>query len=179
MYVRVLESGVSGWVPWVIQMSEKIFDLSPFCMRARSFLAQGRTDDALALYGDVLQVDPDNALAYADRGTAYAMLKEFDLALSDLERALALGYVDVSTYCTIGTVYFEMKQLKKALDYLSKAIGLDVSYPFSYYNRSNVLHELGDDMAAIADLEKCLELNPEEGMRQLILRRLDLLRLSR
>ncbi|MGN6649408.1 hypothetical protein [Trinickia sp.] len=51
-------------------MSENKMDLSPFCMRARDFLTQGRTDDALALYGDVLQIDPANALAYADRGTA-------------------------------------------------------------------------------------------------------------
>ena len=70
-------------------MSENKVDLSQFCMRARNFLAQGRADDALALYGDVLNIDPTNALAYADRGTAYAMLNKFDLAQQDLERAFA------------------------------------------------------------------------------------------
>lgn len=156
-------------------MSRNKVDLSPFCIRARHFLSQGRTDDALALYGDVLQVDPDNALAHADRGTAYAMQKKFDLALRDLERAFTLGYVEASAYCTMGTVYFELKQFQKALEYFAKAIRLDPHYPFSYYNRSNVLHELGDNEAAIADLQTCLTLNPEEGMKQLILRRIEFL----
>jgi tetratricopeptide (TPR) repeat protein len=157
-------------------MSENKIDLSPFCMKARGFLIKGRTDDALGLYGDVLQVDPDNVLAYADRGTAYAMLKKFDLALSDLQRAFALGYAEASAYCTMGTVYFELKQFQKALECFAKALELDAGYPFTYYNRSNVLHALGDNAAAIADLEKCLTLNPETGMKQLILRRMDALR---
>lgn len=160
-------------------MSENKIDLSPFCMRARAFLTQGRTDDALALYGDVLQIDPTNALAYADRGTAYAMLNKFDLAQKDLERAFALGYAEASAYCTIGTVCFQVKQYQKSLDYFAKAITLNPNYPFIYYNRSNVLHELGDNKTAIADLEKCLEFNPDESMRQLIDRRLDLLRSSK
>ena len=157
-------------------MSENKLDLSAFCMRARGFLSQGRIDDALGLYGDVLQVDSANVMAYADRGTAYAMLKKFDLALSDLEQAFVLGYQDASAYSTVATICFELKQFPKALEYFAKAIELDSSYPLTYYNRSNVLHELGDNEAAIADLEKCLEFNPEEDFKQLIVRRLDLLR---
>lgn len=157
-------------------MNDSKVDLSPFCMRARGFLNQGRTDDALALYGDVLQVDPINALAYADRGTAYAMLKKFDLAIRDLEQAFALGYDEASAYCAMGTIYFQLKQFPRALEYLAKASELDAGYPFTYYNRANVLHELGDDEAAIIDLEKCLTLHPDESMRQMILRRMSALR---
>ena len=72
-----------------------------------------------------------------------------------------------------------MKQYQKSLDYFAKAIALDPNYPFIYYNRSNVLHELGDNKAAIEDLEKCLVFNPDEDMRRLIDRRLDLLRSSK
>ncbi|POA33802.1 MULTISPECIES: tetratricopeptide repeat protein [unclassified Pseudomonas] len=157
-------------------MSEKKIDLSVFCMRARVFLSQGRADDALGLYGDVIQVDPDNALAYADRGTVYAMLKRSDMALSDLERAFALGYADASAYSTVATIYLELKRFSDALKYFAKAIELDPNYPLTYYNRSDVFHELGDDRAAVADLKKCLEFNPEENLKKLILSRLGLLR---
>ena len=160
-------------------MNEKILDLSPFCMRARGFVSQGRIDDALGIYSDVLQVDPSNALAHADRGTAYAMLKKFDLALEDLEKAIALGYEDSSVFCTVATIYFEKKQHRKALDYFAKAAELDPNYPLIYYNRSNVMHELGDSNAAIADLEKCLSFDPEDDLKELIARRLDLLRAQR
>lgn len=157
-------------------MSENAIDLSPFCMRARGFLAQGRTEDAFDLYGDVLKVDPDNALAYADRGTAYAMLKKFDFALHDLERAFALGYGEASAYSTAGTIYFELKQFDKALGCFAKAVDLDPSYPLTYYNRSSVLVQLGKTQSAIEDLEKCLGFNPGDDLRQLIAKRLNALR---
>ena len=151
-------------------------DLSPICMRARGFIGQGRIDDALGLYGDVIEIDPANALAYADRGTAYAMVKKFDLALSDLERALVLGYEHSSAYGTLATVHFEMKQFQKAVDLFGKAIDLDPGNAIAYYNRSNALYELGEVEAAIADLEKCLELEPQDDFRLLINRRLEFLR---
>lgn len=157
-------------------MNEKTIDLAPFCMRARGFISNGKIEDALELYGDVLHVDPDNALAYADRGTAYAMLKEFGLAINDLERAFALGYVDSAAYSTAATIYFELKQFQKALAYFDKAIELDPDYPLTYYNRSNIWRELGNEREAIADLEKCLQFGPEEDFRQLIERRLTSLR---
>jgi len=157
-------------------MNECKPNLSPFCIRARRLLSQGRMDDALGLYGDVLEVDPTNVMAYADRGTAYAMLKKFELALSDLEQAIALGYVDASTYSTVATIYFELKKFENSLDYFSKAIDIDPSYLLAYYNRSNVWYELGESEAAIADLQKCLDSSSDEDFRQLVVRRLDFIR---
>jgi len=156
-------------------MSERKLDLSPFCIRARGFLSQGRIEDALGLYEDVLHVDPTNVMAYGDRGTTYAMLKKFSLALSDLEYAFALGYQDASAYSTVATIYFELKQFDKALEYFAKAIELDPNYALAFYNRSNVFYELGNNKAAIADLERCLNFNPDEDLKQLIIRRLKLL----
>ncbi len=146
-------------------------DLSPFCMRARGFLAQGRVDDALGLYGDVLQVDTDNAMAYADRGTAYAMLKQFDSALNDLERAISLGYVDASALSTVATIYFEQKKYPQSLEYFSKAIEADPSYAFAYYNRSNVLYELGEKEKALEDLEECLAFQSADDFKLLVAQR--------
>ena len=157
-------------------MSDYKADLSPFCMRARGFIGQGRIEDALGLYGDVLTLDPNYALAYADRGTAYAMMEKFDLALADLERAVALDYIDASLYSTAATIYFQQKQHQKALAYFTKAIELDPDYTLAYYNRSNTLYEIGEHEAAIADLEKCLTAQPDENFKQLILRRLAFIR---
>lgn len=131
-------------------------------------------DDALGLYGDVLQVDPRNALAYADRGTVYAMMKEFDLALDDLEMSILLGHAESAVFCTMATIYFEKKQYRKALDYFSKAIEVDSNNALIYYNRSNVLYEMGDAEAAVADLEVCLGLGPEREFKELITRRLNM-----
>jgi tetratricopeptide (TPR) repeat protein len=157
-------------------MSEDNSGSNAFCMRARDLVAQGRAEDALALYDDVLKADPCYALAYADRGTTHALLGKYDLALRDMERAFSLGFAAATAYCTMGNIYSELRQFHNALECYSKAIALDASYGITYLSRSDVLHELGDDRAAVADLEKCLELITDEGLRKEIARRMDLLR---
>ena len=147
-------------------------DLSPFRLRARSFLSQGRVDDAMGLFDDVIAVDPQDAAAYADRGTAFAMQKQFDLAMLDLDRAFALGYGDASAYSTAGTIALETRQYEKALGYFAKAVELDPAYPFTYFNRANVYYALGKREAAIADLNTCLSFDSAADFRQLVAKRL-------
>ncbi len=147
-------------------------DLSPFCLRARGFVSQGRVEDALGLLGDVIKVDPECAEAYADRGAAYAMLKKFDLALGDFGRAFALGYHQAMAYGTVAAIHFELKQYRSALEYFSKAIELDPAYGLGYYKRSHARHKLGDTGGAVADLRKCLELTLEDDFKREVKRRL-------
>ncbi len=148
-------------------MTNKL-DLSPLCLRARNLFSENRVDDALGIYDDILKIDPDCATARADRGTIYAMMKQFDFALSDLQLALNLGYVDESIYNTMATIYLEKNQLQQSLFYFSKAIELNSDSLLSYYNRSSTHYALGEKTAAIIDLEKCLTLNPDEATKKLI-----------
>ena len=139
-------------------------DFSALRMRARGFVSQGRIEDAPGLYGDILKLAPNDAMTYADRGTTYAMIKKKDLALSDLNRAIELGYSDASVYCTIGTVYLESSDYRKSLDYFDRALKINPDQPFVYYNRANVYEALGDKRAAVADLEKCLAYGPDDAL---------------
>nr|WP_297350316.1 tetratricopeptide repeat protein [uncultured Caldimonas sp.] len=157
-------------------MDRNQIDLSPFFARARAFASQGRFEDAVALYGDILQADPNNPLVYADRGTVYAMMKQFDLALQDLNQAFDLGYSDPSVYCTAATVYFEKDELQSALHYFDESIKSKPDHALAYYNRSSVLHRQGKISLAVSDLETCLSLGPDENFRKLIESRLKLLR---
>ncbi|MCE3602668.1 tetratricopeptide repeat protein [Massilia sp. P8910] len=153
-------------------MTTQKLDLMPFCLRARAFLAQGRTEDAMGLFNDVIAVDPDNMQGYADRGTAWAMQKQFDLALADLDRAFALGYDEASAYSTAGTICLEQAEYDKALGYFSRAAQLDPQYPYTYYNRANVHYAMGNRAAAVADLETCLHFPGAADFRELVLQRL-------
>jgi tetratricopeptide (TPR) repeat protein len=153
-------------------MTTQKLDLMPFCLRARGFLAQGRTEDAMGLFNDVLAVDPDNVQGYADRGTAWAMQKQYGLAIADLDRAFALGYDEASAYSTAGTICLEQAEYDKALDYFSKAEKLDPQYPFTYYNRANVHYAMGNRAAAAADLETCLDFPAAPDFHDLVMKRL-------
>ena len=153
-------------------MGENI-DLSSLCVRAQQLISQGRIEGAINILGQVLQIDPEFSIAIGYRGTAYAMLKKYSLALPDLLRAIELGEQYAETYTSLATVHLELKQPDKALEYFSKALELDPEYPIAYYNRSRALYELGDAKAALVDLEKCLSLNVDENFKQAVLRRLE------
>ena len=145
-------------------MTDKNPDFSPIRMRARGFVSQGRIEDALGLYGDILKIAPEDAAAYADRGTTFAMIKKTDFALNDLNRAIELGYTDASAYCTLATIFLEGGGYQKSLDYFDKALTLNPDQPFVYFNRARAYETLGDIKAAIADLEKCLTYNPDDAL---------------
>ncbi len=153
-------------------MKQDKLDLGPICMRARSYAARGHVEDALDLYADVLKVDPEYALAYADRGTVLAMTKQFMPAMQDLERAFALGYSDASAFSTAGTICLETGHFDKALDYFGRSLQLNRDYPFTYFNRASVHAAMGNRNAAIEDLEDCLRMGPEDDFKELILQRL-------
>ncbi|WP_431689006.1 tetratricopeptide repeat protein [Hahella sp. NBU794] len=151
-------------------------DLSPFCVRARNFLSKGQVDDAIDLFGDVIKVDPEFSLAYADRGVTYAMIEKYDLALKDLEKAFSMGYEDASAYSAMATILYQLKDYESSLKYFDLSIKKDPAYPISFYNRSNVFFEMGDMSSAVADLEACLRFNPDEKMKAIIYDRLNLIK---
>ncbi len=153
-------------------MNETKPDLTPFCMQARKFASQGRVEDALELYGEVLRLDSENTLARADRGTVFAMNKQFEPALRDLEAAFQHGYAEASAFSTAGTICLETQQFDKALLHYKRAVELNPDYPFTYFNRANVYYALGNKDAAIADLETCLSLGGADDFRQLVFKRM-------
>ncbi|MDK2127036.1 tetratricopeptide repeat protein [Parachitinimonas caeni] len=149
-------------------MDKYDFDLSIFRVRARGFFTKGRVDDALDLYGDILKFSPDDAMTYADRGTAYAMMQMSDLALSDLNRAIELGYTDASIYCTIATIYLEMGDFSKSLECFKISLEINQKNPFAYYNRASLYEKMGDFTSAISDLRKVLIYDPDAKLKNRI-----------
>lgn len=153
-------------------MNTKQPDLAPLCMQARGFAGQGRIDDAINLYTEVLRIDPTFALAHADRGTVFAMARQFEPALRDLTNAFELGYAEPSAFSTAATVCLETQQYDQALGFYARAVELNADYPFTYYNRSNLHFAMGNREAALADLETCLSMGGADDFRQLVMQRM-------
>ncbi len=47
-------------------------------------------DEAISLYSDAIEIDPDNHVLYSNRSAAYASCKKYSEALDDAEEALKL-----------------------------------------------------------------------------------------
>ena len=53
-------------------------------------LAQNKLDEAIQLYTEAIELDPDNHILYSNRSAAYAKAEKYELALTDAEKTVEL-----------------------------------------------------------------------------------------
>ena len=111
-------------------------------------------------YGKVLELEPDNADAYNNRGVARNELGEHVAALMDYDEAIRLAPDDTSAYNNRGNAKSDLGQNEAALADYGKALELDHNNASAYHNRGNAKFDLGQHDEALADYDKAIHLNP-------------------
>ena len=91
-------------------------------------LQQKQFHQVVALYTDVLKLDPNNADHYADRASAFFQLKEFSSALSDATKSIEYNENSVKGYSIRATTYMSLNQHELALQDYQKVHELEPSH---------------------------------------------------
>ena len=115
----------------------------------------------IAELNKAIQLDPENAQAYKDRGNAYYGAKKYDEALADWNKAVELDENFHQAINNRGMIYRERGQVDEALKNLNRAIEIDPGFINAYFNRAGLYRDIKDYDKSIQDYTKCLELNPE------------------
>ncbi|MBR2518879.1 MAG: tetratricopeptide repeat protein [Selenomonadaceae bacterium] len=118
---------------------------------------------AIKLFDEAIQLDPNNALAYYGRGTAYSDINQNENALRDLNKSIELNPNDDFAYNNRGIVYKNLGQYERAIQDYDRAVQLSPNDAATYYNRGNAYNELKQYERAIQDYDKALELNPDHA----------------
>lgn len=129
--------------------------------RARQFQQRGALGDAIRLYKESLAHHP-TAEAHTHLGWSYAMLRAFDAALAECERAILLDPEYGNAYNDAGAYLIELGRSREALGWLEKAIAVRrYRHPeFAHFNLGRAYERLGQwDMAAMS-FKVALTLNP-------------------
>jgi tetratricopeptide (TPR) repeat protein len=121
---------------------------------------QQRYDEALALIGQALRVNPNVAEALSNYGNVLRALGRFDEALASYDRALALR-PDPTVHNNRAIVLANLLRLEDALAGFSAALALKPDYVQALYNRANLLQERGRDAEAEADYAGVVALKPD------------------
>ncbi len=82
---------------------------------------QGKPDDAVKYYTEILRLDPNFRAAYNNLGAIYARKSRPDLSIPNFEKALALGE-DEAVHFNLGTEYFRKDDLENARHHLKAAL---------------------------------------------------------
>jgi tetratricopeptide (TPR) repeat protein len=126
-------------------------------------ISQGRCRtwrDSVSLWTDVLSKNPRIPEAYNNRGIAYANVSDYDRAVADYRRALALDPNFARAFINRGLVYQQAGDFIRALLDLDQAVALAPRDADAYYNRGNVFMKLEDYQKAVSDYSAAVRNNP-------------------
>jgi len=118
---------------------------------------------AIAAFTEAIRLDSGYPDAFAQRGRAYTDLKEYELALKDINHALTLDPRLARAYRARAKTYLEMKKYRLAVDDASESIRLQPASASGYLTRGTALRKLGKYQEALADYDKGLRLNPKHA----------------
>jgi tetratricopeptide (TPR) repeat protein len=123
--------------------------------------AQGKVDDAIALYRAALVRDPNDALTYSNLGTALAARGQLDEAIAQYQRAVALAPNDADNHYNLANALAAQGKLPDAVSQFQVALRVDPSLADAHLNLGNALTALGRPDEAAVHYRQAIELRPE------------------
>ncbi len=116
--------------------------------------------DRLTLFSDTIAKNPASWLSYANRGRDYALAGSDDLALADLETALALNPNEANALQCRGAILLKRKLFDRALADFDTSVALQPKRADFYLNRCKARRIAGLMTEALADAEMAIRLDP-------------------
>ena len=134
--------------------------------------AEGKIEEAINHYNIAISISPTDVPPYYNRGTAYAKLGQYKLAIDDFNNIILLSSIyfmlskdqkpDYSIlYNERGIVYGKANQYQNAIDDFNKAIRLNPDFFKAYNNRGFAYAKLGQYQRSIEDYDKAIKLQPD------------------
>ena len=136
---------------------------APLVAEAQNYFSAGDYDKAAADYRQILERDPNNALALANMATIELQENKLADAETHITAALAQNPDDAYDLSTLGFLKFRQQKFDEALDALSRAAKLDPANPQIQNYLGVTLGQKGLRAQAETALRKAIELDPNFG----------------
>jgi tetratricopeptide (TPR) repeat protein len=122
-----------------------------------ALLDNGEYDMAIAQFDEAIKQDPNDALAYADRGIGEYWKEDYEGAAADFDRALALDPREAVVYRGKGMLAAHKGDNRQAVGHFSRALELRPDSAFTLRSRAWAYLALNDTDHALADSDAALK----------------------
>jgi len=131
-------------------------------------LAIERYTEAIRMAGEF--GDNNYAVAYVNRGNAYAMKDDYNRAIAEYTEAIKLDPYYYLAYFNRGIAYRDLEDIRRAIDDFTQTIKLEPTFVYAYISRAEmyytyVISSAEEDLdQAIEDLETALRIDPNHPL---------------
>ena len=119
-----------------------------------------RWQDRLRGRIDTLEMDPEDANAYNNRGIASAIRGQYETAIAEFGRAFRRNPAFAEAYYNRGLVYVAIGQLGRGISDFGKAVEIKPGFTEGYVSRGAIYVTMSQYDQAIADFTKAIETDP-------------------
>lgn len=105
-------------------------------------------------------MEPTNAMAYSNRGSAYSRLQDIENALANYDLAIKHNPEYPTAYANRAFAYYKVGRYEEGVADCNRAVALKPNQAYGYSNRGLCRAALGDK-GARADFQKALEIKPK------------------
>jgi tetratricopeptide (TPR) repeat protein len=106
---------------------------------------------------------PQNVVAYVNRGTVHAMMKNYQKALEDYNRAIKLNLKISTVYYNRGLIFINLGKYQQAIVDFDTVIKLNPRDTEAYYNRGFAYEKSGNNQQAIKDFQTAAQLGNKQA----------------
>ncbi|CAN6180840.1 unnamed protein product [Urochloa humidicola] len=140
-----------------ISKSSKSISLDFRLSRGIAQVNEGRYDQAISIFDQILRETPTYPEALIGRGTAYAFQRELDSAISDFTKAIQSNPSAGEAWKRRGQARAALGEFKEAIEDLTKALEFEPNSPDILHERGIVNFKFKDYNSALEDLSTCVK----------------------
>jgi tetratricopeptide (TPR) repeat protein len=133
---------------------------------ARELVAQGRTDEAIAEYQQVLQRVPDSATTYNNLGIQYQLKKNTAQATRNFQTAVELDPSNVDIRVNLAQALMAQQKFQAARAQLEQTISIDDNSANAHFNLGVVQARLKDFAASRDSYQRAIDIDPKHARAQ-------------
>ncbi|KAI5012684.1 hypothetical protein ZWY2020_024950 [Hordeum vulgare] len=140
-----------------VSKSSKSISLDFRLSRGIAQVNEGRYDQAISIFDQILRETPTYPEALIGRGTAYAFQRELDSAISDFTKAIQSNPSAGEAWKRRGQARAALGEFVEAIDDLTKALEFEPNSPDILHERGIVNFKFKDYNSAVEDLSTCVK----------------------
>ena len=126
------------------------------------FFSGNQYNKALASWDKVLKIDPDNYVAWSNRGLVLLQLERYEQAVESFDKVVELKPDNYRTWNTRGMMLMALGRYEEALANFEQAIALNLDSYEAWQNRGVALEKLQRYEEALASFEQAIALKADD-----------------